>query len=127
MLSDAATIALARSLWPGLTTTVAADALLEAWLPWARAQQSIVSWGTQYDIGIACLLAHAGLRSPAAGSVNPGPTTSRSTLGLSQSWAAVQVTPGNLLDADLATTAAGLRWLSMRAGLVDFIQFPPAA
>lgn len=123
MATDAELIALARALWPGVTTAVASDATLTAWLPWARGMQAAVSWGDLYDTGIACLLAHAGLRSPASGSVNPGPTTSKSTLGMSQSWGHVATT--SLLESDLSTTSPGLRWLQIRGTLVDYLVLPP--
>lgn len=122
-LSDAATIALARELYPDVTTVAASDAFLTAWLPWARGLVGLGSWLTQYDTGVAMLLAHQGQRRGTAsggGGGASGPIQSISTLGMSVSYGSTAGGTSSL-DLVLSSTRAGSDWLSLRGSLPDYI------
>lgn len=119
-LSDAATIALARELYPGVTVAVASDTLMTAWLPWARALVGAPEWGAQYDTGVAMLLAFRGQASGSSPGGGVGAVKSVSTLGMSVSYGDVVPASATGMDAWLATQQAGLDWLFTRSTLPSF-------
>lgn len=110
-LSDAAVVALARELYPDVTTAVASDAYLLAWVPWAREQVGLGEWLAMYDTGVAMLLAARG-QLKASGAAG-GLATSVSTLQMSVTRESL-VTSGSISDRRLASTAAGSDYLALR-------------
>lgn len=124
-ISDADTIALMRALYPQITTGAASDAYLSAWLPWARSMTGALSWGAQYDRGVAMLIAHRAMMDDPAGLLGggapPGPVRSISTLGMSLSVdPAVPATAG-AWSQQLATTRAGRDYLAVMRTLPAYV------
>lgn len=122
-LSDAATIEKVRALYPSLTTDVASDVYLTAWLPWARSLVGVESWTTSYDLGVALLLAHLAIRSPETGDPSgpQGPLTAISTLGMSASFGAGVPADSDALDLWLSSgSTAGPAFLALRNSLPDY-------
>lgn len=118
-LSDAATIALARTLYPAVTTAAASDAFLTAWLPWARQLTGLRWWGLHYDRGVAMLIAaRAYIADPAGllgGGGAPGPVRQIATLQMSAMFdSSAGSTDPSSLAALLATTQPGRDWLATR-------------
>lgn len=121
-LSDADTLALARSLWPAMTTAAVSDAFLTSYLPGVRSMVAAVRWGTLYDTACAHLLAHFAYRVDPTGTLNgvgassPGGVTSRSTGALSVSYGSGTGGATGLAAADafLASTAPGQAYLMLR-------------
>jgi len=119
--SDATLVALCRTLYPAVTTSVASDAYLTAWLEWAKSLVGIRAWGSKYDIALATLLAHIAYRDSdelAGGATGSGgATTSIRTLQMAASFGDRSGSAQSETDAELLTTKPGSRFLSMRGAL----------
>lgn len=128
MLSDADTIALTRSLWPGVTVAAASDAFLGAWLTSTRLRVDLCVWGDLYDTAVAHLLAHQAYRiDPAgvlgtAGAAVAGQVTSIRTGALSATVSDASSRVASA-DADLATTGPGAAYLALRDSLASLTPF----
>lgn len=122
-LSDAATITMVRGLFPYLTTSVASDVYLTAWLPWARSLVGVESWIASYDMGVSLLLAHLAIRSPETGDPSgpQGPLTAIATLAMSASFGAGVPADSDALDIWLSSgSTAGPAFLAIRNSLPDY-------
>jgi hypothetical protein len=123
-ISDADTISLCRALYPAVTTDAASDAYLSAWLPWARSLTGAISWGADYDRGVAMLLAHrAYVGDPAGllGGAPAGPLRSLSTLGMSVGMDSPVRAGAGGLSLALATTQPGRDYLAVQATLATYV------
>lgn len=121
----AVVIALLRTRYPAITTSIASDAYLESWGVWAEEIANPEPWGTRWVDGMVLLLAHRvradGLLTPGGGAA-PGPLRSLSTLGMSASWGASPAEAHvDLADADLSTTPEGRAYLQLRATVLDVV------
>lgn len=119
-LSDAATVALARGLWPDLTTAAASDAFLIAWVPFARALASETQFGAAYDMAVAHLVAHAAYRLDpnrklrTGGASAAGAVKSSATGRLSGSIGNAAESASGNVEKQLLQTAPGQVFLSLR-------------
>lgn len=121
---ETAILALVRALYPEITTGLVPDVWLSAWAPWAA---TVVGpeWSTAQPTGIALLLAHRALRSPAmsgaGASTAPGPVASIGTGALSQSWGSWQGSITRPGDAELMTTDAGRAFVQLRSTIPAYV------
>ena len=130
MPTDAEVIATTRVLYPAVTTLVASDVYLEAWLPWAKALIGATAYGTRYGLALSLALAHVAYRDLVAlggGAAGPaGAVLSLSTLGLSASFGAIGGgawwTP---TDVEWSTTKPGLALLALRGTRPNAVLLPP--
>lgn len=119
-LSDAATVALARALWPDLTTAAASDAFLLAWVAHARDLASATAFGSSYDRAVAHLVAHFAYRLDpnrklrTGGASAAGPVKSSATGRLSGSVGNASESAAGNVEKQLLQTAPGQVFLALR-------------